>query len=906
MGDIIEMIERKKEYSFEFSVVMAIYNVALFLEEALNSIVNQTIGFENIQMILVDDGSTDESGQICDLFGQKYPEQITVVHKVNGGPASARNVGLPFVKGKYVSFLDPDDYLDVDAFEKAERFLNEHEETDVCCIPLQYFGNMTGPHTLNYKFSKGTRVVDLSADENYDCTVMSCASSFFRSTVVKQMHFDTELYTAEDAKVILGVLIRNPHLGLLSDSTYHYRKHGNSILDAHASQKKWYLTYLEHFSQWAIETATEIFGFVPKFIQYTVMYDLQWKLRPAHIPSGVLSEEETEKYQSLLFQLASYMDDDVILSQKSLPDEVKLFLLRNKHSGDIEYYRLSGRKSRFFYGVGHNLLGSLDSLVTRIHFIRFEEDNLVIEASQFLMGEDTNVNIQVRLGDLLAVEAEAVSFDQLIYSADVPIGRRYYYRARLPLHNIELKKKQRISFYTLYDAINVEQEKVVTDQYAPISSRLHNSYFINDSYLLTPAHGGVWIQDISDNSRFLHVKKEIKLLKELIKKSDKAARKAFFARVFYYLLKPFMPDDIWLITDKADRADDNGEAFFRYITSLGKDSKCHPVFSIGKEAPAYRNLKKIGTVVPYMSWRYKLIHLFAQHTISAYSHNEISNPFGQYAYYYCDLMQRNQVVFLQHGIIKDDLSPGLNRYHKNFALFVTSVKPEWLSVVEGNYGYSKDQILLSGLPRYDFLYNNTQKYITVMPTWSQKLCGQFIPEESRWELLPGFEQSLYYQFYSNLLNNNRLLEEAQRLGYTIRFLIHPVFLPYVDRFKLDSRVKVFHQDVCYRDVFAESALITTDYSSVAFDFAYLKKPIIYTQFEENHYEEGYFDYERDGFGEVEHTVDSTVDRLIEYMREACAMKPKYLERVNQFFLYHDQNNSKRVYNAIRRLDGFNN
>ena len=112
----------------------------------------------------------------------------------------------------------------------------------------------------------------------------------------------------------------------------------------------------------------------------------------------------------------------------------------------------------------------------------------------------------------------------------------------------------------------------------------------------------------------------------------------------------------------------------------------------------------------------------------------------------------------------------------------------------------------------------------------------------------------------------------------------------------------------YRDIYAQSNLIVTDYSSAVFDFAYLRKPIIYSQFDKksffnNHtYQEGYFDYERDGFGEVEYDLDSTVNRIIEYMENNCQLKDKYRERIDKFFAFNDNNNCQRVYEAILALD----
>ena len=91
---------------------MAVYNVEQFLEEAIESIINQDIGFyNNVQLILVDDGSKDKSALICDEYAGKYPNNIIVIHKENGGVASARNEGLKYVQGRYINFMDSDDKL---------------------------------------------------------------------------------------------------------------------------------------------------------------------------------------------------------------------------------------------------------------------------------------------------------------------------------------------------------------------------------------------------------------------------------------------------------------------------------------------------------------------------------------------------------------------------------------------------------------------------------------------------------------------------------------------------------------------------------------------------------------------------------------------------------------------------
>ena len=129
-------------------------------------------------------------------------------------------------------------------------------------------------------------------------------------------------------------------------------------------------------------------------------------------------------------------------------------------------------------------------------------------------------------------------------------------------------------------------------------------------------------------------------------------------------------------------------------------------------------------------------------------------------------------------------------------------------------------------------------------------------------------------------------------------------MPILSKFTKSEGVVFCRADTRYKEVFAESSLIVTDYSSVAFDFAYLGKPVIYAQFDRKEffqghtYSEGYFDYKEMGMGEVEEDLPRTVDRIIEYMNCECNMKEKYLQRVEAFFPFRDKKNSERVYDCI--------
>lgn len=108
----------------KISVIVPVYNVEKYLKRCVCSLINQT--YTNIEIILVDDGSTDGSGKLCDSYAA-YNRNVCVLHKVNGGSADARNYAIPYVRGEYISFVDSDDYVDLNFVERMVKPLNNSE-----------------------------------------------------------------------------------------------------------------------------------------------------------------------------------------------------------------------------------------------------------------------------------------------------------------------------------------------------------------------------------------------------------------------------------------------------------------------------------------------------------------------------------------------------------------------------------------------------------------------------------------------------------------------------------------------------------------------------------------------------------------------------------------------------------
>ena len=265
---------------FKITVVTAVYNTHLFLREAIESIITQDIGFEdNVQLILVDDGSTDESGRICDQFAELYPENILALHKENGGVSSARNEGLKYVEGEYINFMDSDDKMQSDALRKAYEFLEIHrDEVDIVSIPVKYFDGSDREPLLNDKYANGTRIIDLT--EEPTALLMSLSYAFTKSRLFEDLRYDTRLSFGEDAQITWQILLEKRKLGVISDTYYFYRIRTTGEPSAmqtigRGNAKAFYIPHIKCLLLYTMEHLMKAMGYIPKFIQYENASNIQ-------------------------------------------------------------------------------------------------------------------------------------------------------------------------------------------------------------------------------------------------------------------------------------------------------------------------------------------------------------------------------------------------------------------------------------------------------------------------------------------------------------------------------------------------------------------------------------------------------------------------------------------------------
>lgn len=886
-------------YKYKFSVISAVYNVSEFLREAIDSVIDQTIGFKNIQLILVDDGTPDNSGEICDEYAAKYPDNIMVIHKENGGVSSARNEGLKHVQGKYVNFMDSDDKWATDALAKVWNFFEAHyDETDMVALPIKFFDAARGDHMLNYKFNAGSRVVDLKTEWN--TPQMHVASSFFKAELFESIQFDTRLAYAEDAKVVQEVIRKKQTIGLFNKSAFLYRKRSTgaaSAIQSSGQKPNWYLPVMDNYHLDIIKKSLDENGKLPRYIQMTLMYDLQWRIKKENVAGNNLTDEEKNLYVEKLKEALGYIDDDIIMAQAHIFNEHKILALKYKYSENPKLISQDEPELKFNSGISF----PLKNCKATFEFIEIKDNKLKLSCVVGIYNTEYENFDFYFLVNGKRVDCTA-NFDRgSIFCLDEEMIVRKGFSAEIP---VDSKENYAIKLAANVNGQEIVFKKISFGPYAPLSNKYRYSYFSVGKRSLSYTVDTLIFNKVGFIKKF---GKEAKLCLEIFKKDGILGVGAAVLRILLHIYAFFKIKPIWIISDRASLAGDNGEALFRYLRKNQKNIDARFVLIEGTQD--FERLKKIGPVLKRDSIKHKLLAAVSSAIISSHAEFEIFNPLRARVEPFRSFYAKVKFIFLQHGITQNDISGWIGHFNKNFAGVVAAAKPEYNAFLECDYGYGEEKIWLTGFPRFDRLEDNGEKRITIMPTWRKYLTAGWNSFTDVWSLVNDFDESDFYKFYNGLITSEKLLSAAEKYGYSIDFFPHPTFQPHMDRFEKKDTVTFVSSNTAYKDVYSRSALLLTDYSSAAFDFAYLRKPVLYTQFDKEEFyggdhicDGGYFEYERDGFGEVEYDLESTVDRIIEYMENGCELKPKYRERIDNFFAFNDKNNCKRVYEKIIVLD----
>lgn len=221
----------------KYSILVPVYNVENYIEQCVDSLLSQTFKGE-YEIILVDDGSTDSSGRICDNYSEKYPQTIKTVHKKNEGLVSAREWGIKNASGDFCLFVDSDDFAEIDLLESVDKSIKNHPDADMVIYSFRYFENGITKDRKN-TVSDGEKIFD--ADNKKELYSLHITGNLVTALWIKAvkteiLRSDPTDYTAYYDKNMAEDMFRSVYLLTAAEKVvyinkklYNYRVNNESI-----------------------------------------------------------------------------------------------------------------------------------------------------------------------------------------------------------------------------------------------------------------------------------------------------------------------------------------------------------------------------------------------------------------------------------------------------------------------------------------------------------------------------------------------------------------------------------------------------------------------------------------------------------------------------------------------------
>ncbi|MFO7843632.1 MAG: CDP-glycerol glycerophosphotransferase family protein [Bacteroidales bacterium] len=841
---------------YKYSVIVSVNNTEIYLDDFFKSLVCQTLDFENhIQLILINEGTEDRPAKIIRTWQKKYPKNILYIKKETDTQLSAKNLGLKYATGDWVTLINPNDFFDFSYFKKVDEFARIYAHNNLsllsCKIIIYYEDEAIYQdlRTIKYLYQKGDRILPVNDSEDFFQPNLS--NTFLKLDKLRASNLEVEDRITpgfRDGHLISRYLLMNPDtsIGIISKARYYnrIRTGERSALDKNLNLLDYRREDLELDSLSILNESKDKLGSIPQWLQRIVLYHLTWKIFLIVDNSGSQQPNLGEKDKvifNLLRKLIVLIDDQVIAN------------FQRPRFTDIHKVGISG------------LLKQRDNISSEVHVESCDKKRKMLKLSYSYYGARPAEEF------FLGNEKVTPAFSK-------EIGYRFFD------HTYSSKVIFWIPYatYNLKNNLTVKINRVLTN--LTIRQNISNSFLELEKIIcqLTP---GIQNNDVPFRERTIRYLARTKVISSYYHKA-------------------------WLFMDRDIQADDNAEHLYRFIQKQHPD--VNAFFVVRKSSTDWLRLQKAGfRLIEFNSLKHKLALLNTQNLISSYFDDYIVNYLEKR--YYQDMVNHD-FTFLRHGISIGDMSKALNK--KPIDLLISSSPKEYHSIVDDGspYNFCEKEVTLTGLPRHDNLLKkqfSQQKIILIMPTWRKWLAGELISKGNVRQINTNFYQSQFARRWKQFIHSAELKEISERNNYQIVFFPHLNLEPYIKWFETPGYIKVKHHSDydTIQQLFQESSILITDYSSVSFEMAYLQKPVIYYQFDQKEMyagshiaKKGYFDFEQDGFGPVCKDLTSLLKAIDDLFGNHGQPDPKYLARMNNTFAFRDGKCCERVANAIFSLE----
>ncbi len=889
-----EVINMSNEFEYRVSVIVPVYNQEPYLARCVESLLAQTIDPDEMEILLIDDGSTDASPQMCDDYAKKY-RNVRVIHKDNGGLSDARNCGIQNARGKYLMYLDGDDRFLPDTVGPVVDFFDCcYDEVDLVAYPsiILHNGKPTAPH-YRYKVLKQTGLYNLEDD----CNIYAAITRI--EVCVKNKRSDNILFSSnrdfrqEDQKYCTDVILQRMKIGYCAAGGYLYEQQPDGL-----QQTTFYAYYLfentmsfweEEFEKYDKETT-------PKYLQALYLSDVAWKLKlgmllPYHY-EGKAYEEAVQRVRSLLNRI----DSDVIVNHPALDNFQRAFYLQQKTNckttvvvtptNGVELYIDDAEQPWYKRSKIEIILLQSKVRSGNLHIRAF------LKSPSFQYGEKPKLIACIKHGG------------QSEYR-DVPLtpSSWNYYNCRTEVNSfwdfefcLSGDTDSECCFMVLFEGMLLATNFYFMKDAIFSQKNPSRSYFYADGRIFSHLNGTLSIQIQGRRGRLT--------LPGKIDRSFKGSKKWFLTRKIVRCLKAHKRR-IWLYHDCHGVEKNNAYYQFTHDYAIHDGVERYYVINddLTKVSHLFTNEQK-KHLVRFGSKRHKLLFLMAEKIITAYVERNNWVPYCDESYRAFRDLFNADVVYLQHGILHSHQPWKYSLDRLLIDKEVVSSKYEVENLTQ-NYGFGLHNLIQAGMPRYDIIDQNApaQRKILVAPSWRkylirQKADGQWNPVEKI------FANSVFYKELIAFLNNPHLIDLLNQYDYTLELKLHPIFAEFYEPlFQFASpRVSLAKDSVNE----SEYSVFVSDFSSYRFDFVYLKRAIMYFFPDYDMFKSGMADYREtdlplDGqFGDLAIRADEATVILQGILENDGKPKDIYLRQMNGFFLHEDNGQCDRIYHALMK------
>ncbi len=872
-------------YKCKVTVIIPIYNAQDYLESCLDSIVAQTIEKSDIEVLLINDGSTDDSEKICEEYCQRY-DYFKYYYRENAGVSAARNFGINKATGKYIMYLDSDDQLTSESIKNLTDFFDSvYKKVDLVTYYIQPYkdGEMLKPHARFTKLLTHTAVYDLEKNPYIIQTTMNiCVKNLGKDNEF----FNENMFCQEDQEYINRILEKKLTIGYCAQACYLYNRNNENSCVA----SKFHAYYLFEDSTTYFESLFARYeDKVPKYFQALFFHDLRWKLSSKVLYPFHYDKEDFEKAINRIKALLARVDVDIIVKNPSINKKhIHYWLNLKPNVYPLPYI---DNESIDVVADGKIIEHTAQVFIKLIKIYQLDNGmfRLRAEAEMPIYNYmDSTPDFYIVENDKKIIKLDMYRSSYSYVGTNIMTNKIYGF-----CYDIDPEKVNRVSFRSTIDSYEYDVKiNFMGTGVFKHKARLYS--YARNNYIITYYNDALLFEKKSKSEIYDFEKKQVEI---------------FHKEAYAYNLKNEAIDyrynhRVWLYSDLTSVEKDNG--YYQFQNDFKYDDGIERYYVYTKP---YEEIEHIFSdeqkkyLVEFGSYKHQVLYLAAEIIFSSFYGREAISPFftEEEELKYYDI-EHFRIVYMQHGILHASY---VNKYSAEKARCDKVVVSSNFEIenLTTKYAYKEDELIKCGMPRYELINRNStpKSKVLLAPSWRSYFAAN--KTESTYSIsIDNFQKSDYFIGFQNFLNSDKLNELLEKYDIYLDVKMHPIISDIVSElFELNSnRINIVSGDVNLEDYKA----FITDFSSFVFDFAYLCRPVLYfvpdyMQFKSgmNLYRDLDLPFEK-AFGNLTVDFKAAVNEFEKICANNFVAEPVFKKRMEDFYLPMD-NCCEDIYKYVK-------